>query len=66
MFALFNFVDMKSLYEAFTERFEENIKIHDRRKAAFNQTNEDMGFQAYASYNSYLTTRKRKKPKRNY
>jgi hypothetical protein len=55
---------MKSLSEAFQEKFEENLKVSDRRKAAFEKTNEDMGFQAYSSYNSYLSSRKKRKKKR--
>lgn len=51
------------MIDAFSERFDENLKNFDRYKEAFNKTNEDMGFVAYKSYSSFLTSRKRKKKK---
>lgn len=51
----------RKLIDFFQEKFDANLKHTKSRLDAFEKTNEQIGFDAYSSYNSYLTTRKRKK-----
>jgi hypothetical protein len=48
----------KKLFDFFNEKFEANLK-GSRPSAAFNKTTEEIGFEAYSSYESFSTCRKR-------
>jgi len=52
------------LYDLFTKKFNANLGHGSTAQQAFDKTNDEMGFEAYSSYNSYQTVRKRKKATR--
>lgn len=49
-------------FNYFLTKFEENIKGRSMQEA-FDKTNKDVGFEAYSSYQSFSTVRKRKRKK---
>jgi len=50
----------KRLFDHFTEKLKENMPQSKTMQDAFEKTNNDLGFEAYSSFNSYQTVRKRK------
>jgi hypothetical protein len=54
----------KTLYDYFTEKLEQNLGQAGRNpeslNTAFKKTNEDMGFDAYCSTESYMAVKRRK------
>ena len=50
----------KKLYDYFTDRLKENMPQTKTAQEAFEKTNNELGFEAYSSFNSYQTVRKRK------
>jgi len=59
----------KNLLTWFEEKYQENLKSQISCSEAFNRTIDQVGFDAYSSYNSFATTRKkmgykRRKPKK--
>jgi hypothetical protein len=47
----------KKMYEHFTELFDKNYREIGRLQEAFKKTNEDIGFTAYSSWDSYNAVR---------
>lgn len=53
----------KSLVDKFTEEYEKNLgnnKSYGAAIRAFEKTNEDLGFDAYSSFSSYITVKNRR------
>jgi hypothetical protein len=48
----------KTLYDFFSEKFENNLKPGETYQDTFNRTSQEIGFDAYSSYTSYATTRR--------
>jgi hypothetical protein len=53
----------EKLYDFFERKFDENFKGMSPQQA-FEITNEQLGFDAYASYESFDTVRRRKRKKK--
>lgn len=51
----------KTLFDAFTEKLHQNLPNTRTMKEAFDKTNEEMGFDAYTSWNSYSVVKRRNK-----
>jgi len=54
----------KKLIDFFEEKFEANLAGR-RLNEAFEKTNQDLGFDAYESYRSFSTCRKRKNSRKS-
>jgi len=50
----------KRLFDYFTERLKENMPQTKTMQEAFEKTNKELDFEAYSSFHSYNTVRKRK------
>ena len=51
------------MYDFFTEKLHKNLPESRTMKEAFDKTNDEIGFTAYSSVQSYNVVKKRKKPR---